>query len=64
MQPVDESMHRMHLPSESLSVNEPDLKELGCESSPELVELSAHEFFSSALQNAQRQASMAEGPRK
>jgi hypothetical protein len=47
------------LPSDS-EVDEPELEER--ESSPDLVELSAVDFFSSALQNAQRQLSAA--PRK
>ena len=47
-------------PSDSLRTPEPDIEE----SNPEVIELSAVEYFSSALQTVQRQASVAEGPKK
>jgi hypothetical protein len=53
---------RTHLLNESLGAIE--LEGQGCQSSPELVEVSALEVFSLTLQNAQRKASTAEGPRK
>ena len=49
MQAVDEGMCP---PTEGLSAD--DIEEQACNSSPELVELSAHQYFSSTLQNAQK----------
>ncbi|KAH9035446.1 hypothetical protein EDB83DRAFT_2318747 [Lactarius deliciosus] len=51
-----------HLPSEGLEVTMLNRDER--ESSPDIMELSAVELFSSVLQNAQRQAAAVEGPRK
>lgn len=52
------------LPSKDLNTDAADIEDQGCDSSPELVELSAYEFFGSALQNAQKRVATAEGPRK
>jgi hypothetical protein len=52
------------LQSESSEVNRPESEAHDCESSLELVEVSATEFFSSAPQSAQKQASKAEGTKK
>ena len=46
--------------SQGSGTPEPDIEE----SHPEVIELSAVEYFSSALQTVQRQGSVAEGPKK
>ena len=52
----------LHFSSEGQE-DEPDI-DTSRESSPEVMELSAVKYFSLALQNAQRQALVAEGPTK
>ena len=60
MQAADEGTHPL---TEGLSAD--DIEEQACNSSPDLVELSAHQYFSSTLQNAQKQTSTTtEGPIK
>ena len=56
MQAVDEEMHPL---TEGLSAD--DIEEQACDSSPELVELSVHQYLSSTLQNAQKQTPTAKG---
>ena len=46
--------------SQGSGTPEPDIEE----SHSEVIKLSAEEYFSSALQTVQRQASVAEGPKK
>jgi hypothetical protein len=53
----------MGLPSEGLEMDEPEIYGER-ESSPDIVELSAVNFFSLALQNSQKWHSAAKGPRK